>query len=175
MDRQISKCKQSELRDSLVNLDANTGSTKHRRSPAMVAVMRAREYRARLHGISVLVGSRRNAAHATLGLLSFGNGRSQNRLFLFRWGDQAWWGTRRGSAVWSSNGDRDGLWGWEARYGGGWAPYLRGRRMDRRDFLAMSLVIRCRRGRSIVRKRVTAWETTDLRGASSPLHGENSA
>ena len=172
MDRQISKCKQSELRDSLVNLDANTGSTKHRRSPAMVAVMRAREYRARLHGISVLVGSRRNAAHATLRLLSFGNGRSQNRLFLFRWGDQARWGTRRGSAVWSSNGDRDGLWGWETWYGGGWAPYLRGRRMDRRDLLAMSLVIRCR---SIVRKRATAWETTDLRGASSPLHGENSA
>lgn len=118
------ECKQSELGNSLVNLDTNTGSTKHRWGPAMVAVMRARVYRARLHGISIFVGGRRNAAHATLGLLSFGNGRSQTRFFLFRRGDQAWWGTRRGSAIWSPNGDRDGLWGWEERYGGGWARYL---------------------------------------------------
>lgn len=107
-----------------MNLDAHTRSTKHRRGPAMVAVMRARVYRARFHGISVLVGSCGNAAHATLRLLSFGNGRSQRRLFLFRWGNQTWWRTWRGSAIWSPNSDRDGLWRWEERYGGGWAPYL---------------------------------------------------
>ena len=65
--------KKSELGYLLVHFDANTGSTKRRPGAAMVTVtvVRARVYRSGLHGISVLVSGRRNAAHATLGLLSF--------------------------------------------------------------------------------------------------------
>ena len=137
----------SELGYSLVHLDANTRSTKHRPGAAMVTVMRAREYRSRLHGISILVSGRRNAPRATLGLLSFGNGRSQRPLlFLFRRGYQAWWGARRRSAARSTDRDCDRLRGWEQRHGRGWSCYLRGRRMDRCDLLAMSLVVRCERG-----------------------------